>query len=306
MNEQKGKVYTKQQLEVIQVLDEKPYGQNGKALLPLMAKNLSLAQDDPLYGKAIKFTVFSDSLKAHLAGKAVGYRFLADVEERERPDSQYGPDRTVIQIYVDGQPVSQKKGGGGYGKSPETIRLEHELDMELEGVKRRSIEGQTAVAQITALLALPKPLETFHLDGDTAKRILNKYWQAVERGLDNYLAEPVKPQAVKPTAAPTPAPRQKPQDVKPAASSGEADKLWGNMESASEKKAEPAPAGAKKDKPAGEPRNLGELLTWTASHGKEFDRTWFFKNQSYKEKELQEDPNKVRNAYLELKQAMSW
>jgi len=187
------KIFPKQQLEIVQVQDPKSYSGGTKTLLPVMAKNLSLAEGDPGFGKSWKYTVFNQDLQDHIKGLKVGDRRLCDIEEHERPDSEYGPDRNIVQIYVEGKPVSQKKGGGGgYGKSPEMIRLEHELDLVLEGVKRRSIEGQTAIAQVGAVLSCPNPIpgEALGIDEEGWFRILDKYWLAVERSLDVFLAEP--------------------------------------------------------------------------------------------------------------------
>jgi hypothetical protein len=211
----KGSIYPKQHLEIVQIHEEKAYGTGGKTLLPLNAKNLSLPDGDPLVGKSLKHTIFNPELKEWVKTQAVGARFLADIEERERPDKpDYGPDRTIVQIYVQGEPVSKKKGGGSWGKSPEIVRLEHELDLELEGVKRRSIEGQTAIAQVGALIAVPGTFEPFGIDKEAWLRILGKYWRAVEKGLDNYLAEPKKTQAAKPPQDTAPKPVQKPQETK--------------------------------------------------------------------------------------------
>ncbi|MBA7618482.1 hypothetical protein ES703_25809 [subsurface metagenome] len=210
----KGTTFPKQQLEIVKYEADIPYGTGGKTLDRMNAKNLSLQEGDPLVGRAIRFTIFNGELKTFLRGQGEGARFLCDVEERERPDSEYGPDRTIVQVYKDGNPISTKKGGGGYGKSPEIVRLEHELDLELEGVKRRSIEGQTAVAQVGLVLTSPTPIpgEDLGIDEDDWKRILGKYWQAVEKSLDNFLA----PQPAKTAAAPL-KPDQRPQDSKQAA-----------------------------------------------------------------------------------------
>jgi len=186
------KVFPKQQLEIVQVQDPKSYSGGTKTLLPVMAKNLSLAEGESGFGKSWKYTVFNQDLQDHIKGLKVGDRRICDIEERERPDSEYGPDRNIVQIYVDGQPISKKKGAGGYGKSPEMIRLEHELDLVLEGVKRRSIEGQTAIAQVGLALTCPTPIpgEALGIDEEGWFRILGKYWQAVEKSLDVFLAEP--------------------------------------------------------------------------------------------------------------------
>lgn len=209
----KGTIFPKQQLEIVQVNEEKTYGAFGKTLLPIMAKNLSLGEGDPLRDKSLKFVVFNPALQAHVKGLAVGARFLADIEERDRPDTEYGPDRTINQIYDQGQAVSKPGAkAGGYGKSPEIVRLEHDLDLELEGVKRRSIEGQTAVAQVGIVLTSPTPIpgEDLGIDEESWARILGKYWQAIERGLDNYLV----PQLENKTPAPAPKAVQKSQDNK--------------------------------------------------------------------------------------------
>lgn len=52
-------------------------------------------------------------------------------------------------------------------------------------------------------------------------------------------------------------------------------------------------------------KDLGALLTWCANHGKEFNRTWFFKNTSATEEELK-NPAKIRDAVIELKANMGW
>jgi len=211
-----NRVFPKQQLEIVQVQEPKSYSGGAKFLLPVMAKNLSLEEKDPLRGKSLKYTVFNNDLQDHIKGLAVGTRFLCDLEEHERPDSEYGPDRNIVQVYVNGQPVSKKKGGGGYGKSPEIVRLEHELDLVLEGVKRRSIEGQTAIAQVGNVLACPTPIpgEALGIEEEGWFRILGKYWQAVEKSLDVFLAEPK-------TQGPAPKPDQRAQDKQGKAETSE-------------------------------------------------------------------------------------
>jgi len=192
-----GHIFPKQQIEIVQVLEPKGYGTAGKELLPVMAKNLSLQEGDPGYGKSWKYTVFNQALQDHIKPLQPGARFLADIEERDRPDSQYGPDRNINQIYVDGKPVSQKQSGGGWrGRSLED-------DLVLEGVKRRSIEGQTAIAQVGNVLTCPIPIpnEALGIDDKAWFRILDKYWQAIERSLDNFLADPKKTQESAPKPA---------------------------------------------------------------------------------------------------------
>lgn len=205
----KGRTLPKQRLSIVNCELDVPYSQGTKFLDRVQAVNLSLAEDDPLHDKPLRMTIFNGDLKTFVRGKT---DIIADVEERPRPDSEYGPDRTIVQVYDDqGQPVSRKQGGGGYRRSLED-------DLVLEGVKRRSIEGQTAVAQVGALLTSPSDvnLEELALDAETWSRILGKYWKAVEKGLDNYLADP-PPQAAKTTQASASKPRQAAQDKRRAA-----------------------------------------------------------------------------------------
>lgn len=240
----KGTTFPKQQLDIVKYEADVPYGNQGKALDRINAKNLSLAEGDPLIGKTLRYTVFNPDLKTFLRGQGEGTRVFCDIEERDRPDSEYGPDRTVVQAYQDGQPVSQRKGGGGYSQSPETIRLKADLDLVLEGVKRLSIEGQTAIAQVGTILTSPTPVpgEDLGIDEEGWNRILAKYWQAVEKSLDNFLADVPKTQAKKPTDDKPTKTRQRPQDNQQAPSK---------------------PAAVSTDKPpVGDPiKHVGDLLT---------------------------------------------
>ena len=188
----KGSIFSKQQLEVVNYEGDVSYGNQGKTLDRLTAKNHSLPHDDPLYGKPLRMTIFNPDLRSFLCSKEIGFGFFADVEERERPDKpEYGPDRTIVQVYIDGKPISQKKQGGGGGYQRRSL----EDDLALEAVKRRSIEGQTAIAQVGTVLTCPTPVpgEDLGIDEEGWKRILGKYWQAVEKSLDNFLADPPKP-----------------------------------------------------------------------------------------------------------------
>lgn len=250
----KGTTFPKQQLEIVKYEAAVPYGTAGKILDRMNAKNLSLQEGDPLRDKPLRYSIFNADLKNHLAALDVGARFLADIEERERPDSDYGPDRSIVQVYQNGQPVSVKK-GGGYGKSPEIIRLEHQLALELEGVKRRSIEGQTAIAQVGNMLTCPTMIdgEVLGINQDEWVRVLGKYWRAVEKSLDTFLEEP--------TSAPTY--RQKPQN-KPEAPPT-VDQQWKDLDREKDGNEEPIKhvgdlftKASKLDPPVGR----AELLGW--------------------------------------------
>jgi len=231
----KGTTLSKQRLQLDHFEIDVPYSQGTKSLDRVQAVNLSLPDDNPLAGKPLRMTIFNQELKTFVRGKST---IVADVEERPRPESEYGPDRTIVQVYDDqGNPVSRKQPGGGGGYQRRSL----EDDLVLEGVKRLSIEGQTAIAQVGERLAdilkVPSAEWGRHgLDEETWKRILGKYWKAVEKGLDNYLAPPPTTAAKPPQAA---------QDKRQAA-----DK----------------PAAVSTDKPpAAEPiKHAGDLLTRAA------------------------------------------
>jgi len=180
----------KRNLEIVHAEIDVPYKQNTKYLDRVQAKDWSLPDNSPLAGKPLRMTIFSDTLKHYVRGKT---NIIADVEERDRPDSEYGPDRTIVQVYdEEGEPVSKKNRGGGGGN----YRWSLEDDLALEMVKRRSIEGQTAIAQVGQVLTSPSdiPGEDLGIDEEGWKRVLGKYWAAVEKGLDNYLDDsPITP-----------------------------------------------------------------------------------------------------------------
>lgn len=206
MNEKpKGKMIPKQKLEIVKYEGDIPYGSQGRALDRIQAKNLSLSAEDPLFDKTLRHTVFSDTLKTFLRALGEGSQVVVDIEERERPDVEYGPDRTIVQAYdKDGNPVSTKQKGGGGGN----YRRSLEEDMALEAVKRRSIEGQVAMDQVGALLRCDASVDTeaLAINAEDLKRIVGKYWKVVELMLDNYLEPPKDVQ--KPVQKP-PGPRQK-------------------------------------------------------------------------------------------------
>lgn len=233
----KGRLVPKQKIEITHFELDVPYSQGTKFLDRVQAINLSLADDHALAGKPLRMTIFNQAVKTFIRGKN---HAVVDIEERDRPDNpEYGPDRTIVQAYDDeGKPVSTKQGGGGgyRGRSLED-------DLALEAVKRRSIEGQTSVAQVGAFLAAGNEIagETLGISPDDWNRIVGKYWKAVERGLDNYLDGP-PPQPAKPPQDKPPASRQAAQDKQ-----GKADK----------------PAAVSEDQaPPSDPiKHVGDLLT---------------------------------------------
>jgi len=209
----KGTTLSKQRLQLDHFELDVPYSQGTKQLDRVQAVNLSLPEGDPLANKPLRMTIFNQELKTFVRGKG---SIIADVEERPRPESDYGPDRTIVQVYDDqGQPVSRKQPGGGGGSWKRSL----EDDLALEGVKRLSIEGQTAIAQVGNLLTCQSDvnLEELALDPETWARILGKYWKAVEQSLDNFLAGPTKTTAAKPAQATAAKPDQRPPGQRQAA-----------------------------------------------------------------------------------------
>lgn len=173
----------KRKLELTAPVTPKPYGPDGaKTLWKFGAIDRSLPEDHARAGKAIGFTTFSVSLKDHLEGLTQGAIFVGDYEVKPRPDSDYGPDITLIQIWADGKPVHQKGGGGGRGGYGRSLAD----DLALEAVKRRSIEAQTAVIQVGEMMRSEHP-SMADLSPPDAFRIQGKFWNIVERMLDNYL-----------------------------------------------------------------------------------------------------------------------
>lgn len=51
------------------------------------------------------------------------------------------------------------------------------------------------------------------------------------------------------------------------------------------------------------PQTFQEFLTWVASHGKKYTKSWTLKNSSMTEEEMKENPEQ---AYLEFKRMMNW
>ena len=241
MNDQpKGRTIPKQKLQIVNVEMDVPYSQGTKQLDRVHAVNVSLPEGDPLAGKTLRHTVFNGDLKTFIRGKTT---ITADVEERPRPESEYGPDRTIVQAYDDqGNPVSRKQGGGGGGYQRRSL----EDDLALEAFKRVSIEGQSMANQVGALVlavANGAKLEGVGLDVETFKRLEAKYWQAVEKGLDNYLKEPLAEIL-----------KKFPAVGSPPKAPGNAQDGQGTAE---------RPAAVKKDAPPpGDPlKNVGDLLT---------------------------------------------
>jgi hypothetical protein len=213
-----------------------------------------------LVDKPLRFVAFHESLQTFVKGLAPNAIFSVDYEEKAREDNpDYPPDRTIVQIYkADGSPVYvdqnrgggfQGKGGGGsYGRTPESVRLEYSLKAQIENMTRVSIEGQTAVAQAGALIlaiAQGAKAEGIGIDLVAFKRIETKYWQAVEKGLDALIA--AKPLVI--TAPPAAAPRQAGQQAPATAPAG----------SSAPAQAPPPPAW-----PA--LKNAGELMTRAAKY----------------------------------------
>jgi hypothetical protein len=195
-----GTLFSKQQLEIIKYQGDIKYGppENNKSLDRVIAKNLSLAQDDPLYGREINHTIFKESLKEFLSSQKAGFRFIADVEETERLDKpEMGPNRTIIQVYDNGQPIAKSfKGGGFQGRNPEIIKLEYSLKAEIAQNERVSAEGRLAIEQVGKLLERKEVPEFLSLED--LKKMVVKYYRYLDKSIDALLA--LQPLEMKPSA----------------------------------------------------------------------------------------------------------
>jgi hypothetical protein len=193
----KGRFIPKQRLEIVKYEADISYGTQGRTLDRMTAKNMSLEPDAPLFDKPVRHTVFNQSLKTFFRSLGEGSLAVCDVEEKDRPDSEYGPDRTIVQAYDgNGNAVSKKEGGGNYN------RRSLADDLALEAVKRRSIEAQTAIAEVGLWMRDPK--SEVYLNDELRTGIISKYWKALDQMLDNYLEEPAPKKP--------PSGRQKPQN----------------------------------------------------------------------------------------------
>ena len=99
-----------------------------------------------------------------------GQTINADVETSTREyDGNTYTDRRIVQIYVDGQPISGKGGGLYRGKSPE------ELELSAKSYAL-SYAKDLAVAQVIPLDKITDQADTFYkwLKGNGNKPILNK------------------------------------------------------------------------------------------------------------------------------------
>lgn len=54
-----------------------------------------------------------------------------------------------------------------------------------------------------------------------------------------------------------------------------------------------------------EPKTIQALYNWISKHGKHYTRSWFLKTFSFTEEELRQ-PEKISNAYYEVKEMMNW
>ncbi len=129
----------KRMLTITWVGEVKEVGQKGTKKLPFKGKDAE--------GHELQYFTFRDTLfPSIVTGKTVEIEFQES--HREHEGNTY-VDRKVSQIFVDGQPIAKSGfGGKSWGQSPETIELRHKHDLELEAIKRASIEKQTALAEV--------------------------------------------------------------------------------------------------------------------------------------------------------------
>lgn len=175
---------SKRKLEIVKIHEDKPYGDGGKSLLPVNARDLSLPENSSLHGKSLRFVVFNPALVEFIKKLIPEDVLLADYEEQPSKNADYPNNLNIVQIYDDkGNPISVKKFGGGYnrgGKSPEEIA---------------SIETQVAVKVIfgyaAEYLKLGSPL------GPKIAELLDLAADWCEKKL-RYRPPPPKPEPAKP------------------------------------------------------------------------------------------------------------
>lgn len=188
----------KRKLEIVKVHEDKPYGDGGKSLLPINAKDLSLPEHSPLHGKSLRFVVFNPALVEYIKKLVPGDVILADYEEQPSKNADYPNNLNIVQIYdAQGNPISAKKfGGGGYrggGKSPEEIA---------------SDEAQVAVKAV--LTYGTESLKSDYKPDERLSKLILKALDWCERKID--YRPPPKPEPAKPAVAKAAEPHQTTQD----------------------------------------------------------------------------------------------
>jgi hypothetical protein len=163
----------KQALEITQVYPEKPYGNANGRLIKFTAVNLTSPGTEP---KPFMFTVFIPELQSHIKTLPALARIIVDIQERESQNKEYAPDRVITQIYVDDKPLFfTKTQTRTWGKPVEPQDF-------------RSVEARAAMFEVGSYIRV------FDCDTELSprlKKIVEKYWMAVERSLDNFLDIPV-------------------------------------------------------------------------------------------------------------------
>ena len=158
-------------LTVTTIDPQKPVGDKGAVKLPFKAKD----QD----GKELAYFTFSKALFDFIKPEAV---IDTDIEitTRETETATY-TDRKLVQIYRDGQPVSQKKQWQGSGhNSPE---------------QRKSIEGQVCLKELGEMIRWTQMVSPQRIE---------LFWKIIELKLFDWTGIEIKPQpAVKPPVVPS-------------------------------------------------------------------------------------------------------
>ena len=108
-----NKVFPKQQLEIVQVQDPKPYSGGQKFLLPVMAKNLSLSEDDPGHGKSWKYTVFNQALRTISSPFNQGRASWPTLKNATAPTANTGPTGTLSRYTLTGSRYHRRPAGAG-------------------------------------------------------------------------------------------------------------------------------------------------------------------------------------------------
>ena len=214
-------------------------------------------------GKDYSYQTFTTKLFEYIK---TGAAIEADVDTSSHEyDGNTYTDRKVMQIYVNGQPVAEARQGGG--KSYNKSSLTPEQWAEKDRIERASIEAQVAFKGIVELI---KEGNAWKVAG--FEDLVHKAFTWANEKLGS-IPQPANPPMKKVEPA-----------QEPIKSKSDTDKDFDNLQSA-----------GTSAKPA-KPLTLGNVLTWCSGHGKEFNREWFYKNQTLREDQLINNPANLERA----------
>jgi hypothetical protein len=161
MSDEEKTKYEKQQLELISIGKEFELKKGGYGL-NVDVKNRSFEHADPLYDKSLRMAYYSE-LKTFCEAQRPGALFLADYTEVFRIDKPW-PEYTINQIYVNGQPIKQRRQPGGMSLEGAQIIADaiNNLAQAIREIKQVSPPGQPEKTHSTHPVAEPEPSQPTH------------------------------------------------------------------------------------------------------------------------------------------------